>query len=200
MKGLNRRLMAGIPSVTPEHAVEVFNASGQLIDMIGADELTHSDFGAVYERLVGLHFEAAGYLVEYRGATLGFYDQGVDLVARKGSEARFIQCKSNTRSLSRQQVEWILYKASEYIDKHTHGPDQFFELVIPSMTRVFPTKPGKQSGKVKSNLSKRQFLLHNQRQKRVRLVITEIPFTCFEPPETDTTPLSNLATTCRDSK
>lgn len=61
MKGLNRRLMAGIPHVTSEHAVEVFDAAGQVIDTIGAAELTHSDFGAVYERLVGLHFEAEGY-------------------------------------------------------------------------------------------------------------------------------------------
>ncbi|SFT72913.1 hypothetical protein [Paraburkholderia aspalathi] len=183
MKGLNRRLMAGIPHVTPGHAVEVFNTAGQLIDTIGAGELTPSDFGAVYERLVGLHFEAEGYLVKYRGATLGFYDQGVDLVARRGLETRFIQCKSKIRSLSRQQIEWILYKASAYIDKHAQGPDQFFELVIPSMSRVFPTKVGKQSGKVKPNPSKQRFLVHNQRQKRVRLVITEIPFACIEPPE-----------------
>ncbi|MGZ2749049.1 restriction endonuclease [Burkholderia stagnalis] len=170
--------MAGIPRVTPEHAVEVFNTSGQVIDTISADQLTPSDFGAVYERLVGLRFEAEGYHVEYRGATLGFNDQGVDLIARRASETRFIQCKSTTSPMSKQQVEWILYKASTYIDKHAHGQDQFFELVIPSIDKVFPTKLGKQSGKVRPNSSKQRFLIHNQRQQRVRLVITEIPFAC----------------------
>ncbi len=183
MQGLNRRLMAGIPRVTPEHAVEIFDTSGQVIDTISASELTPSDFGAVYERLVGLHFEAEGYHVEYRGAKLGFNDHGVDLIARRTSETRFIQCKSTTRPMSRQQVEWILYKASTYIDNHAHGQSQFFELVIPSIDQVFPTKIGKQSGKAKPNPSRQRFLIHNQRQQQVRLVITEIPFACDASPE-----------------
>lgn len=49
--------------------------------------------GRDYERYIGYQQECEGFRVEYFGATLGIEDLGRDLICRRPSEVRIIQCK-----------------------------------------------------------------------------------------------------------
>jgi len=49
--------------------------------------------GILYERYIGYLFERDGFSVEYRGATKGFNDLGIDLVCEKGGRFTLVQCK-----------------------------------------------------------------------------------------------------------
>jgi len=174
--GLNRRLMAGIPSISDNLIITITGPSGDVIDTIFPTELKRSDWGAVYERCVGLHYELLGYSVDYHGARLGYFDGGVDLIAVRDGETRFIQCKLKLSSaISKSQIEWILYKASSLLHKQAVGSRQIFELVVPSIQLAFPTKCASRSGRTKPNLAMLAFLARNQVQDRVCLAITEIP-------------------------
>jgi hypothetical protein len=51
------------------------------------------EIGREYERFIGYNYESLGYDVIYTGAIHGFEDMGRDLIARRGSELRVIQCK-----------------------------------------------------------------------------------------------------------
>jgi hypothetical protein len=174
--GINRRLMAGTPSISDNLEITIKSPSGDVIDTILPTELKRSDWGAVYERCVGLHYELLGYTVDYHGARLGYNDGGVDLIAKCDGETRFIQCKFKLSSaISRSQIEWILYKASSLLHKQAVGSRQIFDLVVPSIQLAFPTKRASRSGRIKPNLAMLAFLARNQSQSRVHLAITEIP-------------------------
>lgn len=49
--------------------------------------------GRDYERFIGYSHERDGFCVEYFGATSGLEDMGRDLICRRQSEVRIIQCK-----------------------------------------------------------------------------------------------------------
>ena len=51
------------------------------------------EIGRAYERFIGYTYETLGYDVTFTGAIQGFEDMGRDLIARRGSELRVIQCK-----------------------------------------------------------------------------------------------------------
>ena len=51
------------------------------------------EIGRNYERFIGYTYETLGYDVTFTGAIQGFEDMGRDLIARRGSELRVIQCK-----------------------------------------------------------------------------------------------------------
>lgn len=174
--GINRRLMAGPVLIGDDSVVRVLGPDGEVIDTFHSKDLSRGGWGAVYERCVGLHYEDLGYQVTYRGATLGYLDQGVDLVASRGQETRFIQCKFKRSSLGPTQVEWLLCKASTFVSREAKGRNQFFELVVPSINQAFPQRKAKRErSEIKPNSALLRLLSYNNTQSQVKIVVTEYP-------------------------
>lgn len=173
MQGLAKRLKAGQLRVHYQRGVEVVNEIGVIVDQISAELMTPSDWGIVYERWVGQELERDGWEVDYRGLSLGFCDQGLDLVASLGPRTRYLQCKFQAQPISKQQIEQILYKGSSFLSKQLLARHDVFELVVPSIDTAFPPKR-KRDKSLQQNWQRVRFLSHNQTQNRIRLAITEI--------------------------
>lgn len=173
MQGLGERLKVGQLRVHHQRGVDVVNEAGLIVDQIAAELMTPSNWGIVYERWVGQELEKDGWEVDYRGLSLGFCDQGIDLVASLGSRTRYLQCKFQAQPISKQQIEQILYKGSSFLSKQLLARHDVFELVVPSIDTVFPPKR-KKDKPPQQNWQRVRFLSHNQTQNRIRLAITEI--------------------------
>ncbi len=173
MQGLAKRLKAGRLRVHYQRGVEIVDEGGLIIDQIAADLMALSDWGIVYERWVGLELEKEGWEVDYRGISLGFFDQGIDLIAYQGPRTRYLQCKFHAQPIGKQQIEQILYKGSSFLSKQKPARHDVFELVVPSIDTAFPLKR-KKGRAPQQNWQKVRFLSHNQTQNRIRLEITEI--------------------------
>lgn len=173
MQGLGKRLKVGQLKVHHQRGVDIINEVGVIVDKIAAELMTPSDWGIVYERWVGQELEKDGWEVDYRGLSLGFRDQGIDLIASLGSRTRYLQCKFQSQPISKQEIEQILYKGSSFLSKQLLARHDVFELVVPSIDTAFP--PKRKKGKLpQQNWQKEKFLSHNQTQNRIRLAITEI--------------------------
>jgi hypothetical protein len=83
MKGLGRRLRSGRMTIDAINKIIQIYSNDSLIDHLGYDELSASDWGFVYERHVGQFLEDSGYSVEYQGLSKGLLDRGIDLIATK---------------------------------------------------------------------------------------------------------------------
>jgi hypothetical protein len=73
---------------------------------------TRWEIGRDYERFIGYNYETLGYDVEFTGAIEGLQDIGRDLIARRGTELRVIQCKywSQDKTIHEKQhipVIWL---------------------------------------------------------------------------------------------
>lgn len=175
MKGLGKRLRAGFLEIDPMgQRVIIQKSSGDERDLIPYAELDSSAWGYVYEAFVAQNLRGRGYQVELVGLVAGYLDGGMDLVARQGEETIFVQCKFLTASkIGRQRMEWLLYKASAYIQRYSKQGKCQFWLVVPSIEQAFGrrrTKQGKQSFPIAE-----YFLSKNSYQSQVRLHIEEIP-------------------------
>lgn len=170
---LYKRLLAGRVSVTDTLFVEVVDRYGRLLEEIHPRELVGGGWGTVYERVVGQHYEDLGYRVDYRGARLGFRDQGVDLVACSDTEQRFVQCKFLLHTFSPQRVEQVLFKASALV-KRSSQPGAIFELAMPSLALAFPTRRTR-TGREVPNRALARLLAANMQQARVRVIASEVP-------------------------
>lgn len=138
--------------------------------------LSPSHWGYVYERHVGLQFEAQGYAVTYRGLQVGFMDSGVDLVLERDDETIYVQCKYTFgKRISANEVRWILHKADAYLAKQYQGRRLHFHLVIPDSKRCFSSVKLRLNGTVKKFSTARYFEEHNNLQNRVRLKVVEVP-------------------------
>lgn len=173
MQGLAKRLKAGRLRIHQQRGVEVVNETGLIVDQIAAERMTPSDWGVVYERWVGQELEKSGWEVNYRGLSLGFCDQGIDLVAFLGPKTRYLQCKFQAQPITKQQIEQILYKGSSFLSKQRLARHDLFELVVPSIEAAFPLKRKKDKSP-QQNWQMVRFLSQNQTQNRIRLAITEI--------------------------
>lgn len=174
MQGLAKRLKVGRLSVSFATGVAITDESGAVIDQIAPETMATPDWGIVYERWVGLELEREGWEIDYRGLSLGWSDQGIDLIATRKSVTRYLQCKFLTRSLGKQQIEQLLYNASGFLTKQELVRGDVFELVVPSIEAAFPSKHKKNKPEQQNSL-KARFLSHNYTQNRIRLGITEIP-------------------------
>jgi Holliday junction resolvase len=174
MKGLGKRLRSGQMLVMPDRrVVEIRSAVGELIDTIAYGELVGTDWGYIYERHVGQYLEENGFEVDLRGLTRGFADGGIDIIASKGGERVFIQCKhAAVGKLSKQRMEWILYKASAFLNKEYNGKKLTFWLVVPSMQSAFVKAKSKNQKSEYPMAS--YFLSKNAAQSKVKLEIHEI--------------------------
>lgn len=154
------------------------------VAVIFYDELTSSDWGYVYEKYVGQLFEDEGYKVVYNGLNLGFNDKGIDLIAQRDSQTIFIQCKYHKKKFSKNNIEWILYKASNELYKvSTEVEKIFFLIVVNSLDDNFSKKVPKgfnidilQSNSLKYPLLQ-YYLYKNRLQDKVRFQVREIKMT-----------------------
>lgn len=138
--------------------------------------LSPSHWGYVYERHVGLQFEAEGYAVTYRGLQFGFVDNGVDLVLERDDETIYVQCKYTFgKRISANEVRWILHKADAFLAKHYQGRRLHFHLVVPDSERCFSSVKLRINGSLKKHSTARYFEEHNHLQNRVRLKVVEVP-------------------------
>ena len=176
--GINKVLMSGhLQFDNDERRLTIVDSMGCIKHSLKYDEIKASDWGYIYERHVGLYFEAAGYSVSYRGATLGFFDGGIDLVIEKGPFKQFIQCKYGTSPrLNKQNIEVLLYKASSFLTKEYNGKKLHFGLAIPGISQMFTKR------RMKKHLGEKSifpladyFLSKNKVQDKVKLEIIEVP-------------------------
>lgn len=74
------------------------------------------EIGRDYERFIGYNYETLGYDVDFTGAIAGFQDMGRDLIARRGSELRVIQCKywSQDKTIHEKHIFQLFGSALEY--------------------------------------------------------------------------------------
>lgn len=153
--------------------IEMRSAIGEVIDTIAYGELASTDWGYIYERHVGQCLEKNGFEVDPRGLTNGFMDGGIDIVASKGEQRVFIQCKhAAVGKLSKQKIEWILYKSSAFLDKEYNGEKLTFWLVVPSLQLAF-AKARSKNRKSEYPMAS-YFLSMNAMQSKVKLEIREI--------------------------
>jgi hypothetical protein len=74
------------------------------------------EIGREYERFIGYNYESLGYDVIFTGAIHGFEDMGRDLIARRGSELRVIQCKywSQEKTIHEKHIFQLFGSTLEY--------------------------------------------------------------------------------------
>lgn len=74
------------------------------------------EIGREYERFIGYNYESLGYDVIFTGAIHGFEDMGRDLIARRGSELRVIQCKywSREKTIHEKHIFQLFGSTLEY--------------------------------------------------------------------------------------
>lgn len=175
--------MAGIPRLNADLSITVSGENDDdVIDIIPACMLVRGGIGYFFERIVGLHYERAGYSVEYR-SHLGYLDEGVDLIAHNEMQRRFIQCKFTLKSMPTAKVELLLVKASKFVAQNLGPAQNHFDLVIPFESVAFPLPKIGKNGKSKpTNSARLAFQRYNATQSRVRLHIVEIPIEIPELP------------------
>jgi Holliday junction resolvase-like predicted endonuclease len=146
------------------------------------DKLKDSDWGFVYEKFVGQILEDEGYEVNYNGLEKGWLDKGIDLIAKKGNEINFIQCKYINGIITKSRVEWILYKASGILFENykRYGKKIHFTLIVNNIDECFSKRKPKNfrlnftdDAKVEYPMLQ-YFLAHNIAQDKVKLECREI--------------------------
>lgn len=177
--GIAKYLKVGRISVNPaKRQIEI--CEGQLI--LPYDKLTESDWGSVYEKFVGQQLEDEGFDVIYNGLEKGMLDRGIDLIASKGNEINFIQCKYLAGSISKSRIDWILYKASNqlYNAYKSSNNKLSFTLIVNNKEKNFSKRKRKKFRLNFSDMTKVEypmlqfFLDHNHIQDKVKLAFREI--------------------------
>jgi Holliday junction resolvase-like predicted endonuclease len=170
LRGMNRLLAAGHPRINPDLSVSVLDPLGNEVHRLPPMALTKGGIGYVYERVVCIHYANMGYAVSHR-ASLGYLDQGIDMVAERPGEKVFIQCKYTSQAFSPKKIETLLYAASRFIADNLGPQMNQFDLVVPNESIAFPPrKPGRSA-----RAARDVFMRHNRTQSLIRLRITEVP-------------------------
>jgi Holliday junction resolvase-like predicted endonuclease len=177
--GIAKFLKAGRISVN-QATKQIEIADKQLI--LPYEKLNDWDWGFVYEKYVGQILENEGYAVTYQGLEKGLLDRGIDLIAIKDNEMKFIQCKYTRSHISRSKIEWILYKASGLLNENYKKSHLklHFTLVISNKDESFSKKKPKNFSLNFTDMSKveypilQYFLDHNYIQDKIKLEVREI--------------------------
>jgi Restriction endonuclease len=175
-KGFFRLLREGMLRFdSAERRLEIVDTSGFVRHCWTYDKLRAENcWGQVYEIFVGNVFELRGYGVTYRGATMGFLDRGVDLVASKDAETLYIQCKHG-RMIGRQRIEQMLYAASSYLSSQYTGELLEFRVAVPSISRAFGRRK-ERGGVARIDLAWLKYLMSkNRQQRKVHIQVLELP-------------------------
>jgi hypothetical protein len=74
------------------------------------------EIGRDYERFIGYNYETLGFDVIFTGAIHGFEDMGRDLIVRRGTELRVIQCKywSQEKTIHEKHIFQLFGSTLEY--------------------------------------------------------------------------------------
>lgn len=147
--------------------------------------LKPQDWGLIYEKYVGQVLESEGFEVKYNGLEKGFLDKGIDLIASKDNQLFFIQCKFLNRTMSKSQIDWILYKASNLLHEQfeKHKKKLGFILIVNKKETVFSKRKSKNFRLNFSDIQKveypllQYFLDHNYIQDKIKLECREIEMT-----------------------
>jgi hypothetical protein len=173
---LGRALRAGQLAFDSEAETLHVVRDGEPVHSFPYASLSPSHWGYVYERHVGLWFEAVGYQVAYRGLQFGFVDNGVDLVLERENETIYVQCKyALGQPLNINRIRWLMHKADAFLAKHYQGRPLHFHLIVPDVARCFSSAKMRINGVVQKHSAARYFEEHNNLQNRVRLKIVEVP-------------------------
>ncbi len=173
-KGLAKRLLVSTPYRNDaRRELVLVSCDTQTISSIPFSDLTPTDWGFVYERHVGVHYETLGYTVDYRGFRLGLFDSGIDLVAAKTDMPTcYVQCKATQKKFGKQAIETILYKGGNFISKDIagmDGPPPDFVLAVLDKDKNM------------SVYNQHRFLRHNKTQSRTTLSILSLPWASYTP-------------------
>lgn len=72
--------------------------------------------------MIGKKLEDEGYIVKYHGFEKGRLDRSIDLIAIRGQEAIFIQCKNwserGSRKISQEHIKSFLHDVDKYISEN----------------------------------------------------------------------------------
>lgn len=170
LKPLARVLRVGLPASRPvrhddRQILELQGLDGRPTLELPYEDLSASDWGYVYERVVGCSFEANGYIVEQRGIELQLLDDGIDIVAElPGEKDVFIQCKSGSKRIGKQAVERLLYSGGNFIHRHRKYKTSELILAAPDINAIC------------TPFNRQRFLSHNQNSFGVRLSVVEVPW------------------------
>lgn len=151
------------------------------VKVFSFERLEPYEQGQVFEKFVGQQYESEGYVVKYNGLEMGFLDRGIDIIAEDNKNIFFIQCKYHNKTFSKNSIEWILYKASNFIDKYKDKNHRklHFVLAVKSISKNFSAKKVKRKElKIKAPLKPvrplyNYILEKNQLQRIVRIDIKE---------------------------
>lgn len=118
----------------------------------------------------------------FNGLEKGMLDRGIDLIASKGNEINFIQCKYLAGSISKSRIDWILYKASNQLyNAHKSGNKNLsFTLIVNNKATNFSKRKRKNFRLNYSDMAKveypilQYFLDHNHIQDKVKLAFRKI--------------------------
>lgn len=177
--GITKYLKAGRISIN-KAAKQIEIADKQLI--LPYDKLNDSDWGYVYEKYVGQVLQDEGYEVNYHGLQKGFSDRGIDLIAIKDNEMKFVQCKYTRSPISKSKLEWILYKASNllYENYKSSNLKLYFVLIVNKKEECFSKRKSKNFRLNFTDISNveypilQYFLDHNYVQDKIKLEVREL--------------------------
>ena len=97
------------------------------------DKEAMKNVGSEFEKYVGQYFERQGYEVDYRGERLGYYDQGIDLIANSDYETILIQCKywKKENSITEKMLREFYGACHLHIDNHLLKGNIKFLYAVP---------------------------------------------------------------------
>jgi hypothetical protein len=97
------------------------------LDRYWKSKKTPWQIGRDYERFIGYQYEQIGFDVEYYGIEFRLEDLGRDLICRKGTDVRIVQCKhwSREKTMHEKHVCQIFGTATAYRKKFGGQQDLF---------------------------------------------------------------------------
>ena len=78
--------------------------------------------GDKYEVFISQHFREQGYTIAEHGKDNGVKDHGIDIIAKKGKEVLFVQCKnwsaSSTNKVRDKELKVTMQDVKDYMEKY----------------------------------------------------------------------------------
>ena len=85
-------------------------------------KMTNKEKGDLYEKFIATHYRVQGYTIAEHGKDNGVKDGGIDIIAKKGKEMLFIQCKNwsaeSTRKIKSEDMKIARQNVQDYKSKN----------------------------------------------------------------------------------
>ena len=76
--------------------------------------------GDKYEKFIAIHYKTQGYTIAEHGKDNGVKDGGIDIIAKKGKEILFIQCKNwdanGSKKVEAKDIKYTRQDATDYVE------------------------------------------------------------------------------------